>query len=106
MKTKWESIKKFGKRCLYVTLALGLLGGGAYGGYKGGCYKTRKEVTSEFHTLLLTKKLAEYNSGNGEWQLKDISEMLPNIEDSHISLMQECELPMKAPTAQKKIAKR
>lgn len=84
-----------------VALASGLVVTSLYVGNKYG----ERNKTAEFHKTLIDKGFAQYNPTTGEWQYKNVSDMLPNLEDKQITLMSmdvEGPLPVKN---EKKIAK-
>jgi DNA polymerase III alpha subunit len=82
----------------YVTLVTaglsGLVGCSLYVGYNQGV----KDNTKKFHTFLIEKDFAEYNNKTGVWQLRNLIDMVPNLDNS--ILFGESDLPTK------KVAKR
>ena len=100
MKNILVKLKHVGKIVGIFILTSSLVVGSLYVGSKYGERKT----TEIFHKTLIDKGFAEYNSRNGTWQLKNIADMLPNLEDKQVTLM-DIEGPMPVKN-EKKIAKK
>ena len=96
MKTLFKKVKFYTYVGLVVAALTGLTVGSARLGYQRGV----QDNTKQFQNLLVDKDFAEYNSKTGKWQLRDLLDMVPNLDKSSEILFGESELPTK------KVAKR